>query len=63
MSEAVPKNNPRGRGPAYPVPSSGSSNLPQHGGEGKTLNKSGNSKVGLNKGMSGTQYSGPGRIL
>lgn len=37
MAEAVPKGNAKGRGPAYPVPKSGSSNLPQHGGEGRNL--------------------------
>lgn len=64
MSEAVPKGNSKGRGPGFPVPQGGDSNLPQHGGEGTEINTSKNKKAGLNKGMSGTPgYAGPGRNL
>ena len=61
MTEAIPKGNSKQRGPGYPVPNSGSSNLPQHGGEGTNLPKKGISK--LNKGMNGPEYRGPGANL
>ena len=64
MTQAVPKGNSKARGPGFPVPKSGSSNLPQHGGEGSNLNTNKSKTVGLNKGMSGTPgYAGPGRNL
>lgn len=56
MSEAVPKGNAKARGPAYPVPKSGSSNLPQHGGEGSKLNTKNDIKFAK-------PDAGPGRNL
>lgn len=58
MAEAVPKGNAKGRGPGYPVPSSGNSKLGQHGGEGKNAIKQTKTDIKFAK-----ADCGPGRYL
>lgn len=62
-NSAVPRGNKKGRGPGFPIGGGSDSSLPQHGGEGKNLSTSKSKKAGLNKGMSGDAYCGPGRYL